>query len=284
MNQYLKELISLKQNFKLHDGDKASVSALYQFADKLSGIEERDAKEVLVDVYHQLGMMESAFRVFSTIFDKSDRKQIKKFAMLQELSKSRGDHFALPRPLTEKEKAARKERLKQLSHFRYHPDPLETGAFEEGEEKVCPCCGKKSTVYFSSIPYCVDNVEYICPTCIANGEAARKFDATFVQDAEWEGARDKAKDDELFLRTPGYLSWQGEYWLSCCDDYCAYLGTVGTRELKAMDIADEVFEEYYMRDDFFEDVEEYLVKDGSICGYLFQCLHCGKYHLWVDAD
>ena len=51
-----------------------------------------------------------------------------------------------------------------------------------------------------------------------------------------------------------------------------------------MDIADEVFEEYYMRDDFFEDVEEYLVKDGSLCGYLFQCLHCGKYHLWVDAD
>ena len=218
MNQYLKELISLKQNFKLHDGDKASVSALYQFADKLSGIEERDAKEVLVDVYHQLGMMESAFRVFLTVFDKSDRKQIKKFVTLQELSKSRGDHFPLPRPLTEKEKAA------------------------------------------------------------------RKFDATFVQDAEWEGERDKEKDDELFLRTPGYLSWQGEYWLSCCDDYCAYLGTVGTRELKAMDIADEVFEEYYMRDDFFEDVEEYLVKDGSLCGYLFQCLHCGKYHLWVDAD
>lgn len=67
MNQHLKELIALKQNFKLHDGDKASVSALYQFADKLSGIEERDAKEVLVDVYHQLGMMESAFRVFSTV-------------------------------------------------------------------------------------------------------------------------------------------------------------------------------------------------------------------------
>ena len=34
----------------------------------------------------------------------------------------------------------------------------------------------------------------------------------------------------------------------------------------------------------FEDVREYLVKDGSLCGYLFRCLHCGKYHLWVDAD
>ena len=34
----------------------------------------------------------------------------------------------------------------------------------------------------------------------------------------------------------------------------------------------------------FEDVEEYLVKDGSLCGYLFTCLHCKKYHLWVYAD
>ena len=126
-------------------------------------------------------------------------------------------------------------------------------------------------------------MENICPTCIANGEAARKYDASFIQGAEWEGEPDKEKEEELFCRTPGYISWQGEYWLSCCDDYCAYLGTAGTKELKAMDIADEVFEEYAARDEF-EDVEEYLVKDGSLCGYLFHCLHCGKYHLWVDAD
>ena len=59
--------------------------------------------------------------------------------------------------------------------------------------------------------------------------------------------------------------------------------TVGTRELKAMNIADEVIGEYVQRG-AFEDIEEYLVKDGPMCGYLFKCLHCGKYHLWVDAD
>lgn len=94
---------------------------------------------------------------------------------------------------------------------------------------------------------------------------------------------DKEKDDELFHRTPGYISWQGEHWLSCCGDYCAYLGTVGTRELKAMDIAEAVFSEYTAREEF-ENVEEFLVKDGSLCGYLFRCLLCGKYHLYVDAD
>ena len=50
-----------------------------------------------------------------------------------------------------------------------------------------------------------------------------------------------------------------------------------------MGIAEEVFEEYNKRDEF-ADVEEYLVKDGPVCGYLFRCLHCKKYHLYVDAD
>lgn len=283
MNEYLKEFIELKKNFNNNDGDKASVLALYQFADRLSGIGEKEAKEVLVDVYQLLGMMESAYTLFSSFADKGDRKQIKKLASLQELSKSHADKFALPRPLTKEEEAAKRERLKDLPKFRYHPDPIGTGAFEEGEEKTCPCCGKKSKVYYSMTPYCVEDVENICPACIANGEAARKYDATFIQGAEWEGGPDKEKEEELFCRTPGYISWQGEYWLSCCDDYCEYLGTVGTKELKAMDIADKVFEEYAARNEF-EDVEEYLVKDGSLCGYLFRCLHCGEYHLWVDAD
>ena len=283
MNEYLKEFISLKENYKLQDGNKSSILALYQFADRLAVTDEKEAKEVLVDVYQLLGMMESAYKLFSTIVNKADRKQIKKLATLQELSKSQADNYALPRPLAKKEEAARRERLKDLPQFRYYPDPVGTGAFEEGEEKTCPCCGKKSTVYYSTMPYCVENVENLCPLCISNGEAAKKYDATFVQGAEWNGEPDKEKDEELFCRTPGYISWQGEYWLSCCDDYCAYLGTVGTRELRAMDIADEVFEEYEARNEF-EDVREYLVKDGSLCGYLFRCLHCGKYHLWVDAD
>ena len=283
MNEYLKEYIDLKKKFTEQDEDKDSVLALYQFADRLALIDEKDAKEVLVDVYQQLYLMESAFKLFVNICDKNDRKQIKKLANLQNLSQSHGDRFALPRPLTDAERSARRERLKDLPFFKYHPDPLETGSFEEGEEKICPCCGNKSRVYYTSMPYCIDNVDYLCPTCISNGDAARKFDAMFVSDAEWHGDNDKEKDDELFRRTPGYLSWQGEHWLSCCDDYCAYMGTVGTRELKAMDIDDEVISEYEERDEF-ADVEEYLVKDGPMCGYLFKCLHCGKYHLYVDAD
>ncbi|WP_419579748.1 hypothetical protein [Streptococcus oralis] len=72
MKEYLTEWIRLKEDFNLQDGDRSSVLALYQFADRLSEIEEIEAKNVLVDVYQKLGMMESAFRVFSNIFDKAD--------------------------------------------------------------------------------------------------------------------------------------------------------------------------------------------------------------------
>lgn len=91
------------------------------------------------------------------------------------------------------------------------------------------------------------------------------------------------KIDELLNRTPGYTSWQGEHWLACCDDFCAYIGEVGTKELVEMGIADDVFAEYDALDEY-ENARDYLVKAGSMCGYLFQCLHCGRYHLWVDAE
>ena len=60
MNEYLKEYIDLKKKFTEQDEDKDSVLALYQFADRLALIDEKDAKEVLVDVYQQLCLMESA--------------------------------------------------------------------------------------------------------------------------------------------------------------------------------------------------------------------------------
>lgn len=36
--------------------------------------------------------------------------------------------------------------------------------------------------------------------------------------------------------------------------------------------------------DGYNFARECLGKDGSLCGYLFRCLHCGKYYLRVDAD
>ena len=283
MNLYLQKYITLKKQYLEQDGNSSSVTALYDLADELAKSDDLEAKKVLVDLYDQLGLYASAYDLFTKIFTKPDRKQIKKLARLEEMSQSHRDHFALPRPLRKEEKKQRTELSQSLPHFIYHPDPLATGAFVEGETKVCPSCGKESNVYYDLIPYCIDNIENLCPFCIANGLAAKKFDAEFVQDAEGQGELDPEKDQLLFCQTPGYSSWQGENWLSCCQDYCAYLGTVGTRELKAMGIAEQVLADYEERGEY-QDIEEYLVKDGSLCGYLFRCLHCQKYQIWVDAD
>ena len=283
MNQYLQKYITLKKQYIYQEGNQASVAALYDLADELAKLDDLEAKKVLVDLYDQLGLYASAYDLFTKIFTKPDRKQIKKLARLEEMSQSHGDRFALPRPLRKEEKKQRQDLLKTLPHFPYHPDPLATGSLVEGEAKVCPSCGKESNIYYDLMPYCIDNIKNLCPFCIANGLAAEKFDAEFVQDAEGQGELDPEKDQLLFCQTPGYSSWQGENWLSCCQDYCAYLGTVGTRELKDMGIAEQVLADYEERGEY-QDIEEYLVKDGSLCGYLFRCLHCQKYQIWVDAD
>lgn len=169
---------------------------------------------------------------------------------------------------------------KMLPKFKYHPNLYQSGVVEF-EKGICECCEKEVTAYICSM-YCADEVECICLDCVANGKAAEKFDGEFIQDVEKQ-VSDESRTEELFKRTPGYISWQGEYWLVCCDDYCAYIGTVGRKELEETGIVEQVFAEYKDRDSYYDELE-YLEKDGSPCGYLFQCLHCGKYHLWVDAD
>lgn len=108
MNDSMKEYIHLKKQFQSQDKDSSSVLALYEFADRLTLLETPEAKQVLVDVYQELGLYASAFALFSELVDKSDRKQVKKLFTLEKMSLSHGDRFALPRPLTEKEKEAHK--------------------------------------------------------------------------------------------------------------------------------------------------------------------------------
>lgn len=103
--------------------------------------------------------------------------------------------------------------------------------------------------------YYIENVNCICLECIANSKADEKFDGEFIQHSDAE-VSDKSKIEELFKRTPGYVIWQGEHWLTCCDDYCAFISDVGTAELEKMGIADEVFAEYDAKYEF-DNAREY---------------------------
>lgn len=71
--------------------------------------------------------------------------------------------------------------------------------------------------------------------------------------------------------------WQGEYWPTCCFNFCTYLRDVGIQELKKLGILDEVLIKYNLLN---WDIKEHL--KGSNTGHLFQCLTCKKYHFIVD--
>lgn len=167
--------------------------------------------------------------------------------------------------------------------FKYNPNAYELALFykAEGELPVCDCCGRE-TEYSYETMYCRESIDCICPECIASGRAAEKFGGTFIQDADDELVNDSEKQRELYERTPGYHSWQGEAWLACCSDYCAFIGYTDIDRLDEMGIADEVLERF--DEESKEFIRDAMTENGPIYGYLFRCLHCGRYHLGTDAD
>ena len=174
-----------------------------------------------------------------------------------------------------------------IPKFRYHPDPVGTGALKQGEEKICRCCGEKTDLWYESPFYTVcDDVDCICPLCISTGAAAAKFNGEFQDPANVDEVSDSSKLEELISRTPGYCGWQQEYWVAHCDDYCAFIGYVGWKELVERGIDGQIEKNYRKELNGFdlEDVKARLYNNGSMQGYLFQCLHCGEYFLYVDHD
>jgi hypothetical protein len=62
--------------------------------------------------------------------------------------------------------------------FRYHPDPVATGEVVASSEECSVCHIARGFVYVGPI-YAIDQVEGVCPWCIADGTAAAKLDAEF---------------------------------------------------------------------------------------------------------
>ncbi len=287
MDGYLKRYIELQKKFNEPDGKPESVRALYDFKEELEQAEDMQAKEVLVNVYNLLDYKKSAYDLLCKIGDKSEPKVFKRLANLKGCAEKWGDHYAVKKPKTEEEKQKEFEKLMQmgLPFFRYHPNPLDTGAFKQSEEGViCDCCQKTTHIYYSGPFYCVEEINYICPDCIASGKAAEKFDGSFQDEYSVDdGVEDLQKLDELIRRTPGYCGWQQEYWRAHCHDYCAFLGYTGATELNVLGVMEEVLDDYMWDEEQKEMIKE-SVNGGHLQCYLFQCLHCGKHLLWMDVD
>lgn len=170
---------------------------------------------------------------------------------------------------------------RELPKFKYHPDPIKTGTIKESKAK-CEVCGKEVDYVYVGPFYSTSDVEDICPWCIKNGKAAEEYDGVFQDDLSCDEISDVKLLDELIYRTPGYCGWQQEYWLSHCDDYGAFIGYVGYEDIK--DFINELKEDIENFGYTTEDIKNYMRNNGSLQGYLFRCLKCGKRRLYFDCD
>lgn len=175
--------------------------------------------------------------------------------------------------------------MERLPYFKYHPDPIKTTMIEK-EVTVCPVCEQEREYVYSGPFYSIEEVEGICPWCIYDGSAAKKFDGEFQDPSSCEAVADPSFKDELIYRTPGYCGWQQERWLSHCGDFCAFIDYVGWKEIEP--IADQLKEDIERKCKDMritrEEFKKYLVRHGSFQGYLFQCVHCGTHRLTTDCD
>lgn len=178
-----------------------------------------------------------------------------------------------------------KTEMIELPTFKYNPN-AESLEIIKKEKTTCPVCGQDRDYVYEGPFYSVDEVEGICPWCIKDGSAAKKYDGEFQDAASCDPVDKEEYLTELTTMTPGYSGWQQERWLSHCGDFCALKNYVGWTEIKDLkeelkDDLKEIKADYGLTQ---EELEKYLVNNGSMQGYLFQCLHCKKHRLTIDMN
>jgi len=165
--------------------------------------------------------------------------------------------------------------------FKYNPNAYKLGIIKK-ETATCPVCNQQREYVYDGPFYSEEEAENICPWCISDGSAAKKYDGTFQDEGSIEDVNNENAIDEVIHCTPGYTAWQQEAWSAHCDDLCAFIGYVGSKDIKPFieELEDDIANSGYDEDQILNDMR----KDGSLVGYLFQCLHCGKHRLHVDQD
>lgn len=196
------------------------------------------------------------------------------------------DRTALGRPAPPVDPAQLRPRS-EIPTFRYHPDPVGTGSFVERADRTCPACGLATGWSYVTSPYGPGRHPDLCPWCIADGSAAQKLSASFI-DVYWLEGQDPPAPldrlDELAHRTPGFASWQQEVWQYCCGDACAFHGVATADALGSL--AEEERPEWL--DDAFLAALRDLEADGEEPAdpvpFAFRCLHCGRLRVWLDVS
>lgn len=172
----------------------------------------------------------------------------------------------------------------EFPKFKYHPDPISTGAIKESDE-VCECCGEARGYVYTSSLYAEEEVEFICPWCIADGSAAKKFDGMFSDDYPLhEAGVPEEVISEVCEKTPGYNSWQQEVWQAHCGTACEFHGDAEKEELAKLE--GEALEKFLsaemIKPDVWKNILEHYEKGGNPAVYKFKCTDCSEVIYTID--
>ncbi|MFC9279090.1 CbrC family protein [Streptomyces collinus] len=173
-----------------------------------------------------------------------------------------------------------------LPFFRYHPDPLASGAIRAAAE-TCACCKRNAGWIYTATFYTAQDVSgRFCPWCIADGSAAERFAGEFADSCGLDGVSEDILH-EVTRRTPGFHAWQDPHWLVHCQDAAAFLGEVGRSGLAAHPEAlEQVRADMRMAGWHDESqLEHFLAGLGEgASAMLFRCIVCSTHLAYADAS
>jgi len=174
-----------------------------------------------------------------------------------------------------------------LPYFAYHPDPLKTGAFV-ARQIECVCCAvQRPFAYIGPIYTARDDVDgRVCPWCIKSGLAARKLDALFMDDSVLvRAAIPQAIVEEVSIRTPGFVSWQGQTWEHHCNDAAAFLGDATPEDLASMTESElsPLLKSCRLDQDEWQEIAAEYTTGGDPSVYKFQCRQCKRRLFALDC-
>ena len=176
-----------------------------------------------------------------------------------------------------------------LPHFRYHPDPLRSGSVTVSDKK-CVCCGNQTGYLYTGPVYSRKELDdSLCPTCISDGSAHKKYRATFHDLEAMSDDIPDAAAKEIAQRTPGFASWQSPAWPACCGDAAEFLGPVGIAEIRRdfreaeMMVLNHIIYEMHISGGAATRLLDGLNKDAGPTAYLWKCPRCLRHHVQIDS-
>jgi uncharacterized protein len=175
-----------------------------------------------------------------------------------------------------------------LPHFRFHPDPVTSGSIEASGRK-CRCCDQARGWIYTGPAYSESDLDdAFCPWCIGDGSAHEKFEVTFVDSEAFDAGALPAVIDEIITRTPGFATFQGERWPSCCGEPGVFAGPAGIREIRQSfprvesDLTGYVVHEMGVAGGAAKQLLESLRRDESPTAFVFRCGKCERHFGYID--